>query len=293
MKHSRHPYPWRVDVVRAGLCLGAAIFGLAVSAHAAKPKKGEDLPAPSVGLPVAAPSIQISAPVVPGFTLPIATPSVPALADETPQFSASRRAWELKVEEYRRNRSAGTSHPERIEYAEALIHLERYDEAIEELEAVEEKYPEAYANAHLLGVAHERSGNLVAARRWFAAAVERDPEAQEGTGWLRVAMIEAHLALKSDPNWLQTHSVLDGCAGRAEGELVRAVQVQVEGRRDFFAPDDPVLADLYFQIGVRMSAPDDRNKFFALSLETCPLRQRDIDEQMVVRAKGPSDTTTR
>jgi tetratricopeptide (TPR) repeat protein len=293
MKHSRHPFHWRVDAIRAGLCIGTAIAALASPAHAAKAKKGQEMEAPSVGLPVATPTVDVSTPTIPGFSMPVIAPSMPAVENQAPQLSATRRAWELKVSEYRRNRAMHTSHPDRIEYAEALIHLERYDEAIEELEAIEEKFPDAYANAHLLGIAQELSGNLPGARRWFAAAVQRDPDAQEGTGWLRVAMIEAHLALKSDPTWLQSHSVLDGCAGRSEGELVRAVQIQVEGRRDLFAADDPVLADLYFQIGVRMASPEDRNKFFSLSLETGPLRQRDIDDQMVVRAKGQTGTTAR
>ncbi len=292
MKHSRHPFDWRVDAVRAGLVLGVAILGLAAPAHAAKPKKAPTLDTPSVGIPVATPMVDIATPEVPGFAMPTVAPVMPALGDQNPQFSAARRGWELKVAEHRRNRAMRTSHNDRIEYAEALIHLERYDEAIEELEAIEEKYPDAYANAHLLGVACELSGNLPAAQRWFSAAVERDPEAQEGTGWLRVAMIETQLALRADPKWLHTHSVLDGCAGRSEEELVRAVKVQVEERRDFFAANDPALADLYFQIGARMSSPEERNKYFALSLETSSLRKQDIGDQMVVHAKGPSDTAS-
>jgi len=285
MNHSRHPFAWRVDAIRAGLGLGTAILVLAAPTHAAKSKNGQELAAPSVNIPVATPTVDFTAPAMPDFAMPVITPSLPTVENQAPQLNAARRGWELKVSDYRRNRELHSSHPDRIEYAEALIHLERYDEAIEELEAIEEKYPDAYSNAHLLGIAQERSGNLPAARRWFAAALERDPEAQEGTGWLRVAMIEAHIALKSDPNWLKTHSVLDGCAGRSEGELVRAVQIQVEARRDFFAPDDPVLADLYFQIGARVSTQDERNKYFALSLETASLRQQDIQDQMVVRAQ--------
>jgi len=293
MKHSRHPFFWRVDALRAGLGLGAVILALAAPAHAAKPKKGQELETPSVGIPVTTPTVDLATPEIPGFSMPVIAPTLPSVENQAPQLNATRRGWELKVADHVRNRAMRSSHADRIEYAEALIHLERYDDAIEELESIEEKYPDAYSNAHLLGIAQELSGNLPSAARWFATAVERDPDAQEGTGWLRVAMIEAHIAVKSTPGWLKTHSVLDGCAGRSEAELVRAVQVQVEGRRDFFRADDPVLADLYFQIGVRMSSSEERNKFFALSLETGSLRQRDIEEQLIVRAKGPPDTQTR
>ena len=229
---------------------------------------------------------------MPTIAMPSISPSLPTEPDASTQFSATRRAYELKVAEHHRNRAMRTSHPDRIEYADALIHLERYDEAIKELEAIEEKYPDAYTNAHMLGIACERSGNLPAAQRWFAAAVERDPDAQQGTGWLRVAMIEAHLALKSDPKWLQTHSVLDGCVNRSAEELVRALEVQVEARRDLFAPNDPVLADLYFQVGARMEDPDVRAKYFALSLETASVRGADITGQQVIRAKGPASDAT-
>lgn len=291
MKHSRHPFSWRVDAARAGLVLGAVVLVLASPAHAAKPKKNPSLDTPSIAIPVATPTVNVSTPEIPGFEMPTLSPAMPSVDNPASQLNATRRGWELKVAEHRRNRAMRTSHPDRIEYAEALIHLERYDEAIEELEAIEEKYPDAYANAHLLGVAQELSGNLPAARRWFASAVQRDPDAEEGTGWLRVAMIDTHLALKADPTWLQTHSVLDGCAGRSEGELVRAVEIQVDGRRDFFAADDPVLADLYFQIGVRMAEPEKRTKYFGLSMETNPLRHRDIGDQQVVRAKGPAEAS--
>lgn len=288
MKHSRHPLPWRVDAVRAGLLLGSALLGFSTPAWADKPTSAPEMETPTIGLPVVTPKMNVSTPAIPSFSLPTVAPVTPDITAQMPQMNASRRLYELKVSEYRRNPELHKRHPDRIEYAEALIHLERYEEAIEELEAIEEKYPDAYANAHLLGIACERSGNLPAASRWFAAAVERDPDAQEGTGWLRVAMIEAHIALREDPTWLSTHSVLDGCTNRSEGELVRAIEIQVEARRDLFASDDPILADLYFQVGIRMSSPEARNKFFALSQETGPVRKNDIDQYQVLRAKGPS-----
>ena len=68
------------------------------------------------------------------------------------------------------------------------------------------------------------------------------------------------------------------------------MEIQVEGRRDFFSANDPVIADLYFQIGARMASPEDRNRYFALSLETGSLRRADIEQQQVVRAKGSAGT---
>lgn len=287
MKHSRRPLHWRVDVARAGLSLSLLATVLSVLPLSAKPESPPNLETPSVGIPIVTPKMTVSTPGIPDFEMPTVTPALPSVGTQGQQLGAARRMYELKVADHRRNRAMRTSHPDRIEYADALIHLERYDEAIEELEAIEEKFPDAYTNAHLLGVASELSGNLPAALRWFAAAVERDPDAQEGTGWLRVAMIEAHLALREDPDWLKTHSVLDGCAGRSEEELARAVRVQVDDRRELFAADDPVIADLYFQVGARMSSPEVRNKYFALSLETGTLRQADIEGQQVIRARGP------
>ncbi len=287
MKHSRHPLAWRVDAVRASLVLSVAALGLSDLPASANPESSPDLEAPAVGIPVVTPRMTVSTPGLPEFTMPTITPTFPSVGAQGQQMGTARRMYELKVADHQRNRGMRTSHPDRIDYADALIHLERFDEAIEELEAIEERFPDAYTNAHLLGVASELSGNLPAARRWFAEAVQRDPDAQGGTGWLRVALVEAHLALREDPTWLKTHSVLDGCAGRSEAELARAVKVQVEDRRNEFAPDDPVVADLYFQVGARMTAPEQRNKYFALSVETSPLRKGDIEGQQVIRARGP------
>jgi tetratricopeptide (TPR) repeat protein len=291
MKHPRHPYTWRANAARATLLFGTLVAACTSPAFAAK---SEPAPAADVADAPVAPGLDLFNREMPQLLLPSLDPTMPSIGPalpsvqptQAPQLSATRRAHELKVTDYQRNRAMRTSHGERIDYVDALIHLERYNEAIEELDAIEQRYPEAYINAHLLGIASERSGNLEAARRWFETAVKRDPEAQEGTGWLRIAMIEAQLALRKDPAWLSKHSVLDGAAGRSEEDLIRAMEVQVHQRRDSFAEHDPVIADLYFQIGARVQQSETRDTYFALSMETHPLRQQDIEGQLVIRAHG-------
>jgi len=289
MNIPRHPFLWRDRLGRASLAFGACtLLFITQGGRIASAKPAAEAETPALNLPLFAPSLDLPAPAIPSVVAPNITPKQPSSTAVDSQSAAARHGYEIKVRDFRRNRALHTSHSERIDFVEALIHLERYDEAIEELDAIEEKFPDAYINAHLRGIACELSGNLPSAGRWFAEALKRDPDAQEGTGWLRVAMIEARLALEKDSDWLSSHSVLDGCASRSETELIRAVEIQVEGRLDFFNANDPVLADLYFQIGARMGSHEERNRFFALSLEVGTLRRDDIEEQLALRARVPS-----
>lgn len=298
MKHSRHPFAWRADIARAAVLVTVVVVGNPTIATANKSTSEPAIEAPTVStvsipMPMVTPSFDFASPVMPTIAMPTVETPVTAAGPVSPTISNTRRAYELTVAEYRQNPAARSSHPQRIEYVDALIHLERHDAAIRELEAIEDRFPGAYVNAHLLGIAWERSGNLPTARRWFETAVERDPEAQEGTGWLRVAMIDAHLKLKEDPHWLKKNSVLDGFTGYSETQLIHAVKVQVTQRREVFAAQDDVLADLYFQIGVRMIEAEDRTEYFARSIAAGPLRKQDIAGQQVIHAQGPKTTTTR
>jgi hypothetical protein len=88
--------------------------------------------------------------------------------------------------------------------------------------------------------------------------VKRNPGAHEGTEWLHVRILEAKLALASDPAWLTTHSVLGldfGSAatpafptqwpqGRYVPSTLAALRYQLRERIAFVAPPDPIIADL-------------------------------------------------
>src|SRR6185503_7493595 len=77
-----------------------------------------------------------------------------------------------------------------------------------------------YVVAANLGTAYELHGDLVAARRWIAEAIRRNPYSHEGTEWLHVLILDARMALAKDPNWLASHSVLGIDFGNEPAPLV-------------------------------------------------------------------------
>ena len=147
--------------------------------------------------------------------------------------------------------------------AVALIHLGRVAEAIPILEEVERQSPGLYLTAANLGTAYELVGDNRRALQWIREGVQRNPDSHEATEWLHVKILEAKLALESNPAWLSTNSVLgvDLSAqtdenrkhapvmdhlGRtkSQAEVETALVYQLHERMEFVRPPDPVVADL-------------------------------------------------
>ena len=97
---------------------------------------------------------------------------------------------------------------DRNDFAVALIHLGRVDEAIEIFKQIEAEQPGLYQSAANLGTAFELRGDLQSALDWIKLGIVRNPQAHDGTEWLHVMILEAKISLASDPHWLKTHSVL-------------------------------------------------------------------------------------
>lgn len=142
-----------------------------------------------------------------------------------------------------------------IDYAVALIHLGRYNDAIATLEAHEKAQPGLYETAANLGTAFELAGRVEDATVWIARGMERKADSHAGTEWLHLAILQAKLALRGDPAWLKTHSVLDSAAakGRSAEEIVHAIDYQLGERLNFVAPPDAIVCDLFSQAAARVA----------------------------------------
>jgi tetratricopeptide (TPR) repeat protein len=151
--------------------------------------------------------------------------------------------------------------------AVARILFGRVDEAIVLLNDLERQYPGRAATAANLGTAFELSGKNQAALEWIREGIRRDPKEHSGSEWVHVRILEAKLALETDPRWLDNHSILGlsfGDAplpsdpGVAEDHLGnkhpvanawQAVAYQLFERTLLVKPEDRVVADLYFTSG--------------------------------------------
>lgn len=96
----------------------------------------------------------------------------------------------------------------RNDLAVALVHLGRLPEALEILTRIEREHPGEYVTAANLGTTYELAGNDAEALRWIREGIARNRNAHFGTEWLHLRILEAKLALRTDPHWLETHALL-------------------------------------------------------------------------------------
>ena len=151
------------------------------------------------------------------------------------------------------------------DYAAALLHLGEIQPALAILVRIEQTRPGLYATATNLGTAYELAGKNEHALSWIRSGIRRNPQSHEGSEWLHVAILEAKLAMATDPGWLRTHSVLgldfgseaaprmparfpSGNKGQTldAKETAQAIQVQMAERLQFVGPPDAIVGDLLF-----------------------------------------------
>jgi hypothetical protein len=144
--------------------------------------------------------------------------------------------------------------------AVGLVLSGNMDKGIQILRELESSKPGNAVVAANLGTALELSGADAEALQWIGESVRRDPKEHYGSEWVHVKILEAKLALKQDPDWLATHSVLGWRLGepplrdeknrpRRNEAIVAALQYQLKERTVFVSPPDAVTGDLYATLG--------------------------------------------
>lgn len=151
----------------------------------------------------------------------------------------------------------------RSDLAVALMHLGKSEEAVGILVEIEANHPGEYEIAGNLGTAYELVGDLDNAIHWIGVGMERNPDSHDGTEWLHVRILQVKKELANDPDWLQTHSVLDlefgvndapemptsfGEGHNAE-KIIHAIDHQLHERLQFVNAPDSIVADLLITFG--------------------------------------------
>jgi tetratricopeptide (TPR) repeat protein len=145
--------------------------------------------------------------------------------------------------------------------AVSLIYKGDHESAIEILEQLEQAQPGEYQIAANLGTAYELAGNLDSALIWIQEGIRRNPNSHHGTEWLHVNILNAKIALATDPEWLKTHSVSgmdfgkapapsmpEAAAGDKGTKLIQALEYQLRERLKFSPPPDPIVGDLLMDL---------------------------------------------
>ena len=151
---------------------------------------------------------------------------------------------------------------ERSDYGGVLVFLGQFQKAREVLEAAEQAEPGDYAVASNLGTAYELLGENAKALEWIRKGIERKPGSHGGTEWVHVKILEAKIALASDPKWLETHTVLGigygpdarpawlGVAPSAKEKftVLHGLSYQLRERLKFVKAPDALVGDLLFNL---------------------------------------------
>lgn len=164
--------------------------------------------------------------------------------------------------------AAAKAHPptvlEMSNYGVVLAHLGQYKEALQVLEAAEEKEPGHSSIASNLGTVYELAGDNEKARIWIAIGLRRNPKDHDGTEWVHLKILDAKLALTKDPNWLKKNSVLGAeyehgteavpkAALKGGMQLADALGYQLQERLEFVKAPEPIVGELLFMLGDEMA----------------------------------------
>ena len=148
------------------------------------------------------------------------------------------------------NEMLETDYRARTNQAVLKIRSHQYLGAIKILHSVEHEVPGLYATATNLGTAYELAGEVEKAHQWIATGIERNPKAHNGTEWVHLAILDAKLELKNNPDWLENNDVIDvKDTKRSADEVITAVEYQLEERLVFVKAPDPTVSSLFKTLG--------------------------------------------
>lgn len=140
------------------------------------------------------------------------------------------------------------------DYATALIFVHEYERAAAILSNLAEKYPEEYNIATNLGTAYELLGKDDLALKWIKKGLLLNPNSHEGSEWIHIRILEAKVALKKDPNYLEKQSIigLDAKNKLPKKELSSyrvALEYQLRTRLGFTPVPNSIMASLFADLG--------------------------------------------
>ena len=137
--------------------------------------------------------------------------------------------------------------------------------AVEMLNQVEFDYPGVYYTAANLGTAYELSGDDTNALKWILEGIKRNPDSHMRTEWLHVRILETKIKLKTDPQWLASHTItgvdparlgevgyyIETAQRRLDAdEIADSLFRQLSVRMLFVKPKDPIVAQLLNELAL-------------------------------------------
>lgn len=161
------------------------------------------------------------------------------------------------------------TYQEKTDHAVLLVHAGQAPRALALLQEAEKQSPGHYEIAADLGTAFELSGDNEQALKWIKEGIKRKPDSHQGSEWLHVKILEAKIAMKRDPKWLESNFVSGVDVGQHgesielksslprgnRGQLLTLAEYQdhlfyqLHERLQFLSPKDPIVRELMIEYG--------------------------------------------
>lgn len=136
------------------------------------------------------------------------------------------------------------------DYGLYLVRGGKVKEALVLFEALAEAYPNEYSIIANLGTTYELSGNTEKALEYIQKGLKLNPDSHGGSEWIHVKLLQAKIALAKNPDYFKKHTVLNLTPQQEASEAVRKqLFIQLQERFPFCKGPDPVMADLFIDLG--------------------------------------------
>lgn len=136
------------------------------------------------------------------------------------------------------------------DYALNLVRAGKVSEALVIFERLVAKYPNEYALQANLGTTYELVGKNESALEHIKKGLELNANSHNGSEWIHVKILEAKIAMESNPNYLDNHTVLSLTAKQEKSKKTTGqLKLQLQERFPFCKGPDAVMADLFEDLG--------------------------------------------
>ncbi|HCS20007.1 MAG TPA: hypothetical protein DIW47_05495 [Bacteroidetes bacterium] len=164
------------------------------------------------------------------------------------------------------NRGSDSSYTRKIDMAGVYLLLSDPATARDLLIEIESKFPGDYHVAAHLGTAYELLGKLDSALFWTKKAVNIDPDARQGSGWIHIMILNYRIAKEKNPQYLSGSSALMLDFGTTDLpsnpynlniEKVRnELAYQLRERLSYIRPPDTLMGMLLFDFANLVALSD-------------------------------------
>jgi tetratricopeptide (TPR) repeat protein len=153
------------------------------------------------------------------------------------------------------------------DFASLLVYTGQYQQAKQIFHEIEEKSPRLYQTAANLGTTYELLGQNDSALYWIKRAIEINPNSHEGSEWIHVKILDAKIRANGNEQYLWDCNILSLDFGDDEipinknqinlDILRKDLYYQLYERMSFVKPQDPIVAQLLFDLGNVCALTDD------------------------------------